>query len=123
MKWMKHQTLADILAKIIAILILQSYKNEDFDDIADLFYMSVPYLRKSKIIRFYKNVVGAKIHNWPKITRTQYLQIWIYENEQKIIEHLKHEFLKKISQPIGCKNLFHIKCIYPNSSTVERCLP
>ncbi len=122
MRWIKDQPLNCILARIIALQIIK-YGDDTSENVIDYFYDTIPFLYPDRIIEYFKNVIGWRIQTWEWITDDQNLHIWIYENEQIIVDHIINELFETKEKYNGCKNLFNMKCIYPNNTNVERCLP
>ncbi len=122
MKWVKNDSLEDILIKVVSINIMLKSQNSDYDSISELFYSTISNLSLKKIIKHFENVVGFRIEKWKEIKKSKNLLKWIYDHENEIIENIINEILKKTKNPRG-KNLFMIKCMYKNQTNVERCLP
>ena len=118
MKWVKNDTLEHILIKVVTINVILRSENKDYDSVSDLFYSTITNLSFKKIIKHFENVVGSRIEKWKNIKKSQYLLNWIYDHENDIIENILNEILKKAQNPRG-KNLFMIKCLYQNKSSVE----
>ncbi len=123
MKWIKNRSLKDILARVIALLLLQLPKSNKCIDPMSLFDYGIPRLCPKQIITLFSNVVGWRIDTWRKIIKLKYLQLWIYKNADRIWEHIAIERFKTISSRTGHKNLFHLKCIQKSETSIERCLP
>ena len=123
MKWIKNQSLKEILARVIAILLLQLPKSNRYIDSISLFDYGIPRLNPERIITLFSNVVGWRIDTWRKIIKLKYLQLWIYRNADLICDHIAIERFKTISNRAGYKNLFYLKCIQKNETSIERCLP
>ncbi len=122
MKWIKNQPMESILAKIVALQIIK-YGDDISENVIDYFYNTIPLLYFDEIIEYFKNVIGWRISTWQEITEEHYLHSWIYENEQLIVHHIINELFSTKEKKCGTKNLFHMKCIYPNITTSERCIP